>query len=137
MHSIAVKFGMHIIGRNPTYCIEFREFRIKCFFTGAQKRFFIHYSLWSQIIKNMLVSILCFRLNWNLICSLWITFPRTLLILEGAGGLVFLQGTQNVIHYGLQAQNFWGRFSIYLNLFKINLWHIPFIIYGRHWKLCA
>ena len=35
------------------------------------------------------------------------------------------------------AQNTWGRFSIYLNLYKINLWQVSFIIYGHHWKLCA
>ena len=39
-HSIELKFGMHIIGHRPTYCVEFGEFRISSFFTGAQKKNF-------------------------------------------------------------------------------------------------
>ena len=65
-----LKFGMYIIGHCPTYCVEFGEFRINSCFTGAQKRILIHYSLWSQIVRSMLVSKRCFRLRSNLICSL-------------------------------------------------------------------
>ena len=50
VHLIEIKFGMNIIGHYPTYYVEFGEFEINSFFTGAQKRIFIHYSLWSQII---------------------------------------------------------------------------------------
>ena len=70
VHSIELKFGMYIISHRPTYFVEFGEFRINSFFTGAQKRILIHYSLWSQIVRNMLVSKWCFRLRSNLICSL-------------------------------------------------------------------
>ena len=47
VYSIELKFGMYIIGHRPTYCVEFGEFRINSFFTGAQKRILTHYSLWS------------------------------------------------------------------------------------------
>ena len=42
VHSIDLKFGMYIIGHRPTHCVEFGEFRINSFFTGAQKRILIH-----------------------------------------------------------------------------------------------
>ena len=51
VHSIELKFGMDIIGHRLTYCVEFGELRINNFFTGAQKRILIHFSLWSQIFK--------------------------------------------------------------------------------------
>ena len=68
--SIELKFGMYIIGHLSTYCVEFDEFRVNCFFTGSQKIILIHYSLWSQIVRSMLVSKRCFRLRSNLIYSL-------------------------------------------------------------------
>ena len=37
MHSIEVKFGMHIIGHNRTYRIDFVEYSIHSYFTGEQK----------------------------------------------------------------------------------------------------
>ena len=89
MHSIELKFGMYIKGLRPTKCVEFDEFRINSFFIGIQKRILIHYNLWSQIIRSMLVSKRCFRLRSNLICFYWITFPRTIFILVWAGGIVF------------------------------------------------
>ena len=61
MHSIEIKFCIHIIGHRPTYRVEFREFRMNSFFTGAQKIILIHYSLRSQIVRSMLVSKWCFR----------------------------------------------------------------------------
>ena len=67
VHSIELKYGMYVIGHRPRYCVEFG---INSFFTGAQKRILIHYSLWSQIVRSMLVSKRCFRLGSNLICSL-------------------------------------------------------------------
>ena len=70
VHLIELKFGTYIIGHRSTYFIGFGEFRIDSFFTGAQNRNFIHYSLWSQIIRNMLMSKRCFRLSSNLISSL-------------------------------------------------------------------
>ena len=48
-------------------------------------------------------------------------FFRTILIFVSSEGIVFLQVTQNFIYYGLQAQNTLGCFSIYLNMYKINL----------------
>ena len=38
VHSTELKFSMHIIQHRPTYCIDFREFRINSFFTEAQKK---------------------------------------------------------------------------------------------------
>ena len=38
VHSIELKFGMYIIGLRPTYCVEFDEFRLNSYFTGAQKK---------------------------------------------------------------------------------------------------
>ena len=38
MHSIEFKFGTYIIGHRLTYCVEFGEFRLNSFFTGAQKK---------------------------------------------------------------------------------------------------
>ena len=67
-HSIELKAGMYIIGHRPTYNIDSGEFRINSLFTGVQKIILIHYSLWSQIIRSMLVSKRCFRLRLNLIC---------------------------------------------------------------------
>ena len=54
VHSIEVKFGMYFIGHHPTYCVvsNLVKFRMNSLFTGAQKRILIHYSLWSQIIRN-------------------------------------------------------------------------------------
>ena len=70
VHSIVVKFGMYIISHRSTNCIEFGELRINIFFTGTQKRILMHYSLWSQIIRNMLMSKRCFWLSSNLMSSL-------------------------------------------------------------------
>ena len=55
VHSNELKFGMYIIGYCTTYCVDFGEFRMNIFFTGVQKRILIHYSIWSQIIRSMLV----------------------------------------------------------------------------------
>ena len=46
-----------IIDYRPTYPINFGEFRINSFFffTGVLKRILMHYSLWSEIIRSMLV----------------------------------------------------------------------------------
>ena len=35
VHSIELKFGMHIIGHLSSYCVEFGEFRINSFFAGV------------------------------------------------------------------------------------------------------
>ena len=70
VHSIELKLGMCIIGHRLIYCVEFGEFRINSFSTGALKRILKHYSLWSQIIRSMLVSKRCFRLSSNLISLL-------------------------------------------------------------------
>ena len=39
VHSIELKFDMYVIGNHPTYCVEFGEFRINSFLTGAKKLF--------------------------------------------------------------------------------------------------
>ena len=52
----------------------------------------------------------------------------------------FFTGYPNCHAYGLLWLKIFADVSVllnYLNLYKINLWHIPFIIYGHHWKLCA
>ena len=77
---------------------------LKVFFTGVQKRILVHCSLWSQIIRIILVSKRSFQLSSNLMSTIQITVPRTILILVYVG-VSFLQNIQNVIHYGLQAQN--------------------------------
>ena len=81
MNSGDLKTYRIYVNHRPTYCVEYGEFSINSFFTGAQKRVLMHYSLWSQIVRSMLVSERCFRLRSNLICSLQITFSRTILIL--------------------------------------------------------
>ena len=63
VHSTELKFGMYFIGHRRTYYAEFGEFWINGFFTGAQKRILVLYSLWSQIIRSMAVSKRCFRLR--------------------------------------------------------------------------
>ena len=40
VHSIELKFGMHIIVYRFKYCVDFGEFRINSFYTGVQKSFF-------------------------------------------------------------------------------------------------
>ena len=37
IHSIDLKFGMHIIGHRSTYCVDFSEFRINNFFYRSTK----------------------------------------------------------------------------------------------------
>ena len=39
VHSIELKLSIYVIDHCPTYCINFGEFRINSFFTGAQKGF--------------------------------------------------------------------------------------------------
>ena len=39
LHPIELKFGMCIKDHRPTFCVEFRELRIKSFFTDLQKVF--------------------------------------------------------------------------------------------------
>ena len=70
VHSIELELRMYIIGHRPTSCVEYGEFRINSFFTRAQKRILVHFRLWSQIVRSMLVSKQCFRLGSNLVCSL-------------------------------------------------------------------
>ena len=38
VHSIELKFGMHIIVHRLIYCVDFGEFSINSFFTGVQKK---------------------------------------------------------------------------------------------------
>ena len=59
-HSVELKFDMYTIGHCPTYCVDFEEFRINNSFSRNGKNI-IYYSLWSQIIRSMLVSKWCFR----------------------------------------------------------------------------
>ena len=47
MHSIELKFGMHITGHRRMNPIDFGEYRMNSFFTGVQKRILIHYGVWS------------------------------------------------------------------------------------------
>ena len=70
MYLIEFKFGMHITGHRRTNPIDFGEYRINSYFTGVQKKTLIHYSLWSQILRSMLVSKRCFLLSSNLLCAL-------------------------------------------------------------------
>ena len=70
VHSIELKFGMYIIGHNPTYCIDFGECNNNSFIAGVQILTLKHYNLKSQIIKSILVSKWCFRLSSDLMCSL-------------------------------------------------------------------
>ena len=52
MHSVELKFGMYILGHHQMQPMDFGE----CIFTGVNKRILIHYGLWGQIIKSVLVS---------------------------------------------------------------------------------
>ena len=47
VHSIELKFGMHIIVHRLIHCVDFGEFRMNSFFTGVQKRILVFYGLWS------------------------------------------------------------------------------------------
>ena len=53
----------------------------------------------------------CFRLNSNLIYTLKITVSHAILILMCSGDTIFLHDTQNILHYGLLAQNVLVRFG--------------------------
>ena len=64
VHLIELKFGTYIIRHCLTHCVEFDEFRINSFFTGAQKIMLMHYSLLSEVIRSMLVSKRCFQLRY-------------------------------------------------------------------------
>ena len=55
VHSIELKFGVYIISHYQMKPIEFGECEIDTFFTGIDKTIIIHYYLWSQIIKSVLV----------------------------------------------------------------------------------
>ena len=44
-HSIELKFSMHIISQRSTYCINFGEFRMKCFFAGVKKNCITAYGI--------------------------------------------------------------------------------------------
>ena len=61
--SIEFKFDIYVIGHRPTHCIDFVDFRIDRFFTGLQKIILIHYIVWSQIIRSILVPKWRFRLS--------------------------------------------------------------------------
>ena len=109
------------------------------FFCRSPKRIFIHNSLWSQIIRIMLVSqtVLLSKLKFNMYIvescsSCYINFGVS-------RRYSFLQYTKNVIHYGLHLKIFEDVLvlSNYSSLYKINVWYISFIIYGHHLKLCA
>ena len=50
MHLIELKLGMYITIHHRAKATDFDEFLMHSFFTGVQKRIFIHYSLWSQIL---------------------------------------------------------------------------------------
>ena len=56
VHSIELKFGMYITGHRRTSPVDFGEYWMNSFFTGVQKRILVHYGLWNQIIKSVLVS---------------------------------------------------------------------------------
>ena len=45
VHSIELKFGMYITSHRRTNPIDFGEYRMNSFFTGAQKRILLHYGL--------------------------------------------------------------------------------------------
>ena len=45
VHSIELRFGMHIIGHRPTYCVNFGKFRINSFFAGIQEN---SYTGWAK-----------------------------------------------------------------------------------------
>ena len=97
------------------YCIIvsiLENFKNNNIFTGVQEWILIPYSLWRQIMRSMLVCKRYFGEHTNLIWLLYITVPLTILILVRAGGIVFLQDVQNIMHCVLGAQNIWVRFSI-------------------------
>ena len=70
VYSIELKFGIYILGQSRTNPIDFSECKMHnfffLFFKGAQKSFLIYYGLWNQIIKSVLMSKRCTRLNLNL-----------------------------------------------------------------------
>ena len=69
VHSIELIFGMYNVGHPLAYCVDFGEFK-KNNFLQESKKILTHHSLWSQIIRSMLVHIQCFRLSSNFICAM-------------------------------------------------------------------
>ena len=56
VHLLELKFGMCIINHHQTQPSDFGVCRIYTFFAGVDKRILIHYGLWDQIIRSVLVS---------------------------------------------------------------------------------
>ena len=67
VNAIEFKFGMYIRGHRQTNPTEFGEYWKNNFLTGVQKRILIHYGLWSQVHRRMLVSKRFIRFSSNLI----------------------------------------------------------------------
>ena len=88
---IELKFIICIDDHRPTYYNYCGKFRIKGFFTWVQKRTFIHYTLWSQIIKNMLLSKRSYWLSSYVACESQIAVFRTIFILVCLEDVAFLQ----------------------------------------------
>ena len=55
MHSIELKFDIHIIDHHRTNPYDFAECITNSFRIGLQKIILIHYGLWGQFIKIVLV----------------------------------------------------------------------------------
>ena len=70
MHSIVLKFDMHITDFRRTHPIDFGECRMHSFFYRSTKKILIYYRLRSKILKNNLVFKWYIWLNSNLICIL-------------------------------------------------------------------
>ena len=80
MHSIKLKFGMYIAGHRRANPIDFGDCRMYSFFIGEEERVLIHYGLWSQIIKSVLVSKWFIQFRSNLICILKVKVTHIVLI---------------------------------------------------------
>ena len=93
VHSIELKFSMYITYHYKANPIDFGECRTHSFFIGV-KIIPLHYGLWNQILKTVLVSKRCIRLSSNLVCILNVKVQHIVPILINLGIIVFFSAMQ-------------------------------------------
>ena len=104
--SVCIRILQVTVGQTLLVLVDVRQFFFKK--TEVQKIIHIHYSLWSQILKSVLVSKWSIRLRLNFVCILQATIEHTLLILMSEKlvdflNIYFFTGVDKIIlmHYSL------------------------------------
>ena len=97
------------MGHCWTNSIDFGECTLFSFFYKSTKKNFIHYGLWSQILKSVLVSKQFIRFNSNLMCILKVTELRILLILGEFKIYNTFTGKQQQQQQNLMHCNLWSE----------------------------